>query len=310
LVASLGPIVATLQAANFIAACGRDTHLVSSCCVKCTERAIEQQSAGCDQRVIGHPSYPNVRTANAGHLEPQLNSLALTNDDHTNPRNLFRANKRSGPMNLDIPPQPTQTDASKEGESNESQSCSKPLYQDSCFNRNSTSIANHVKRILKDFPTPSERYYDIRLVSALGRRSYFGEIGDQCIMFHSNRICLITLSPTHPIIAEDKTIEGIQHTFEGFEKIDRLASQPHGKSKKGGQKLQKNSPLCAITCSDATKYVITACMTSKLIEINQLICTKPNLIKERPLAAGFIAIIQPNDWKRLIEVRESLPKLT
>lgn len=184
-----------------------------------------------------------------------------------------------------------------------------PLYQDSGYNRNSTLVAKYVNRILADFPTPSERYYDIRLVPGEGRKSYFGEVGDQCIMFHSNRVCLLTLAPSHPVIVNDKTIERIEYTFDGHDKIDRLASQPKGKSKKGGQKLQKNSPVCAIICSDGSKFIVTACIGSKLIEINQSICSKPDLLKKRPLSSGFIAIIQPNDWKRMAEIRDSLPKL-
>lgn len=207
-------------------------------------------------------------------------------------------------------PQPDKNDTLSAQVSDSSSVVAKSsLYHDSGYNRNSTLVAKYVNRILKDFPTPSERYYDIRLVSSEGRRSYFGDVGDQCIMFHSNRVCLITIAPSHPVISEDKTIVRVEHTFEGYEKIDRLASQPIGKSKKGGQKLQKNSPICAIVCSDDSKYVITACIGSRLIEINQLICSKPNLLKERPLSEGFIAIIQPNDWKRMAEVRDSLPKL-
>lgn len=183
------------------------------------------------------------------------------------------------------------------------------MYENSSYNRNSTFIAEYANRILDDFPSPSERYYDIRLVKGEDRRSYFGDVGDQCIMFHSNRVCLLTLAPSHPVILEDKTIVRVEHTFEGYEKIDRLSSEPQGKSKKGSQKLQKNSPICAIICSDGTKYVITACIGSKLIEINQNICTNPNLVKERPLSSGYIAIIQPNDWKHMAIVRDSLPKL-
>lgn len=183
------------------------------------------------------------------------------------------------------------------------------FYQDSGYNRNSTLVAQYVNRILPDFPTPTERYYDIRLLPSLGRKSYFGETGDQCIMFHSNRLCVITISPTHPVITENKTIERIEFTFEGHEKIDRLATQPKGKSKKGSQKLQKHAPICAIITSDGHNYVITAGLGSKLIEINQSIKENPNLIKERPLASGFIAMIQPNDWKRMAEIRDSLPKL-
>lgn len=195
------------------------------------------------------------------------------------------------------------------GKQNDTEHFVGTFYQDSGYNRNSTFVAKYANRILKDFPSPSERYYDIRLVSSIGRKSYFGEVGDQCIMFHSNRVCILTIAPSHPVITENKAIERIEHTFEGYEKIDRLASQCQGKSKKGGQKLQKNAPVCALICSDGTKYVITACLNSKLVEINQLICTRPQLVKERPLSTGFIAIIQPNDWKRMAEVRDSLPKL-
>lgn len=176
-------------------------------------------------------------------------------------------------------------------------------------NRHGTIAINYVKRILRNFPTASERYYDIRVVPGKDRRSYFGEVGDQCLMFHSNRICLVTLAPSHPIISEKKKIEKIEYTFEGFEKIDRLACQPVGKSKKGGQKLQKNSPICAIYCSDGLKYIVTACIGSKLIEINTEISSKPHLLQEDTLSKGYVAIIQPNDWRRAENLRTSLPKL-
>lgn len=177
------------------------------------------------------------------------------------------------------------------------------------YNKDSTFVPKYVNRILNNYPTPSERYYDIRIINGQDRRSFFGEVGDQCLMFHSNKICLITLAPSHPILAENKTILRVEHTFEGYEKIDRLSSQPIGKSKKGCQKLQKNSPICSLICTDGSKYIVTACIGSKLIEVNQEICNSPELIKEKPLSDGFIAIIQPNDWKRAEELRKSCPKL-
>ena len=183
------------------------------------------------------------------------------------------------------------------------------LYTDAGYNRNKTLIAQYVNRILPDFPTPTERYYDIRFISAINRSSFFGPVGDQCIMFHSNRICVLTLAPTHPVIAEDKTITKVEFTFEGHEKIDRLSSKPKGKHKRGGQKLRKNSPVCALICSDDSKYIITACIGSRLIEINEAIASNFNLIKTRPLSTGFIAIVQPNEWRRLDEIKASYPKL-
>lgn len=184
---------------------------------------------------------------------------------------------------------------------------SKPYY-DSCYHKDNSDNAKYVTRIIDDFPTPSERYYDIRVYPAT-RRSFFGTIGDQCILFHSNRICVVTIAPTHPIIAQDKQITEINYQFEGYEKIDRLSNNPQGKRKKGGQKLSKNAPICSISCTDGSKYVICACLGSKLIEINSQLNEDYDLIKQKPLSEGYIAILLPNDWNRLNELRHTLPKL-
>lgn len=181
---------------------------------------------------------------------------------------------------------------------------------DQCgFNRNGTDASKYIPRILKNFPTPSERYYDLRVFPGQDRRNHFGEVGDLCLMFHSNKICLVALAPTHPVIRDNKTITKIEHTFEGYQKIDRLTNQPKGKGKKGSQVLQKNSPICAIICSDDTKYVVTGCLGARLMEVNQRICTDFDLIKTKPLADGYIAIMQPKNWKRMDEIRLNLPKL-
>lgn len=207
------------------------------------------------------------------------------------------------------PSGPREPEETAPGETIDSEAGSLLLASDSGRHRNETSVAKYVERILSNFPTPSERYYDIRFLSSAGRRSYFGQVGDQCIMFHSNRNCLVTLAPSHPVIKFDKTIDRIEHQFVGYDKIDRLSSQPEGKSKKNCQKLNKNAPVCGIVCSDGTRYVITAGIGAKLIEINQAICSNPNLVKKKPMSEGFIAILQPNDWKWLAKFRDSLPKL-
>lgn len=181
------------------------------------------------------------------------------------------------------------------------------VYEDAGFNRNSTQIAKYVDRIFADYPTPSERYYDIRFISKKDRKSSFGEVGDQCLMFHSNRICLVTLAPSHPVITENKTICKIDFTFDG--NINRLDTKPLGKFKKGGQRLPKYAPLCAIDCSDGTKYVVTACIPSRLVEINEELQSNFNLVKEKPLSDGFIAILMPNNWDYMEELKKSYPKL-
>jgi len=187
---------------------------------------------------------------------------------------------------------------------------SESSYHDSSHNRDKTLLNKYIDRILDDFPTPSERYYDIRLVTSEDRKCYFGEVGDQCIMFHSNKICIVTLAPSHPVISQDKEITGIEFSFEGDSKIDRTTCQPRGKRKRGGQKLRKNSPICGILCSDGSKYIVTACIGSKLIEINRNIMNDHSIIKKKPLSSGYIAIIQPNEWAKLNDLKAGFPKLS
>lgn len=218
------------------------------------------------------------------------------------------ANALKFKMEIQLPETADSNGNAEANEDSRATNCDSRLRSAGC-NRYGTLCAKYMNRILPDFPTPSERYFDIRVMSGTDRSSWFGEVGDQCIMFHSNKVCLICLAPTHDVITQDKTVSKIDYRFEGYENIDRVQSKPQGKSKKGCQKMHKNSPVCAMHCSDGTKYVITACMNSRLLEVNERIVENPELVKRYPLSRGFIAITQPNNWKLMNEIKDSLPKL-
>ncbi|KAJ8273312.1 hypothetical protein GJAV_G00100140 [Gymnothorax javanicus] len=92
---------------------------------------------------------------------------------------------------------------------------------------------------------------------------------DHCILQHSNRICVITLAESHPI------------------------NKVSGKSKRGGQFLTEFAPLCRITSTGGEEYTIFSCIRGRLLEVNEDILKRPNLLTEKPYSDGYIAVILP-----------------
>ncbi|KAL3209032.1 hypothetical protein MRX96_009553 [Rhipicephalus microplus] len=142
-------------------------------------------------------------------------------------------------------------------------------------------------RISKSFPSVTERYFKPRFHLDANKK----EGHDQCALFHSNRIVLVTLAPSHPIIREKKTV--VKVDYQVNEKLNRLNNQVSGKWKKGGQKLQKESPLCIVTCSDGEIYTVISTVPGSLIEVNDHLSTSPDLLTKKPWSSGYIAIVLP-----------------
>ncbi|RZF33002.1 hypothetical protein LSTR_LSTR006256 [Laodelphax striatellus] len=136
-------------------------------------------------------------------------------------------------------------------------------------------------------PSVIDRYYTKRYVLDNGHKH-----GDYCILFHSNRICVITLAPSHPIRRYGKTVENLD--FQISTSVDRLDNRVSGKSKRGAQKLDVNSALCFAKCSDGEVYKICAGVPGKLVEINENLLENPNLLVEHPETRGFVAIVLPS----------------
>ncbi|KAF4527521.1 hypothetical protein B566_EDAN015621 [Ephemera danica] len=136
--------------------------------------------------------------------------------------------------------------------------------------------------------TVTERYFSPRFV--LDASGIEGE--DQCVLFHSNKICLVTLAPSHPVLAQHKTISKVD--FQVSTNVDRSKNKVSGKGKHGAQVLQPKSLMCFIECTDGTRYVVTSCIQGKLVEINENLIDTPNLLVENPRAEGYIATILPS----------------
>jgi len=65
-------------------------------------------------------------------------------------------------------------------------------------------------------PSVTERYFTVGYQVNLPRggklsdfRSSQSNFSDVCILRHSNRVCLVTLAPTHPVIHQQKTVTTI-----------------------------------------------------------------------------------------------------
>ncbi|CAL1584561.1 unnamed protein product [Knipowitschia caucasica] len=167
-------------------------------------------------------------------------------------------------------------------------------------------------------PAPSviDRYYTRWYRADLKGKSS----EDHCILQHSNRICVVTLAETHPILQNGRTVKCI--TYQISDGCSRLKNKVSGKSKRGGQFLTDFAPLCRITCTDETEYTIYSCIRGRLLEVNEAILETPSLLLEKPFTEGYIAVILPKleeskiitenlltreDFEKVVAKRNNLP---
>lgn len=118
------------------------------------------------------------------------------------------------------------------------------------------------------------------------------EKNDICIRIHSNRICMLSLAPSHAILQDGYEIEKI--SFKVTDKLDRATNKVSGKGKHGAQALQETSNICIITCTNGEIWLIKCCISGKLIQINEALIKDPQLIKQPPHLGGYLAIVLPS----------------
>ena len=88
------------------------------------------------------------------------------------------------------------------------------------------------------YQTVTQRYYTpyYRVDEDRERRH------DLCLLVHSNRVSLMCLAPSHPIIEKNLDIDVIN--CEITKTCNRKSNKAVGKGKKGGQNLDPTSILC------------------------------------------------------------------
>lgn len=139
---------------------------------------------------------------------------------------------------------------------------------------NSYSIVDSVDKDLleRGLSTVKERYYNHQYCMDLSGISNM----HQRVSFHLNRICLLSLAENHPIIKEQK-------------RINRVIRVRHS------QKLRPDTIVCYFNCVDGGSYPLYSCVKGKLLEINNQLEERPNLLSEDAFA--YVALILPEKKK-------------
>lgn len=145
-------------------------------------------------------------------------------------------------------------------------------------------------------PTTIERYFSLhyglslaRQIAAAGNevlspdRSAVGE--DTCIARHHNGICVVCLSPQHPIVRFGKTVSKVDYRVE--------IREVKGKRKKGGVVVEDRTRLCSLICESGEVYTVQCAVKGTLAEYNTALQDKPNLVAEKPLTDGYLAVVLP-----------------
>ena len=112
---------------------------------------------------------------------------------------------------------------------------------------------------------------------------------DQVVLVHTNRICLVSLAPNHPVVKEQKEIKNLN--FHVSANCNRLKNKVSGKGKKGGQGLDEKSVLCFIECASGERFAVRSCVKGKLVAINQKIVQNPQIILDKSPSQAHLAII-------------------
>ncbi|XP_013068902.1 protein Abitram-like isoform X1 [Biomphalaria glabrata] len=132
-------------------------------------------------------------------------------------------------------------------------------------------------------PSVIERYFKKRYKTD-------NKYEDQLVLTHSNRVCVVCVANSHPLIEQKKSVTSVSFGEEGWNRLDNKFS---GKSKRGAQWLDCKAPLCEVTCSDGTKYTLVCCVKGQLIEVNENLQKTPQLLIDKPHGEGYLAVILP-----------------
>lgn len=121
---------------------------------------------------------------------------------------------------------------------------------------------------------------------------------DQCVLQHSNKICVITVAPSHPLLGCKQIVKV---DFQVSTNVNRLDNKVSGKGKKGAQHLQPESLICEVISSDGSKYSLYSCIKGKLVEVNEELVTKPQLLLEKPETEGYLAVVLPKLTENILD---------
>ncbi|KZS21019.1 protein Abitram [Daphnia magna] len=132
------------------------------------------------------------------------------------------------------------------------------------------------------YPSVIDRYFTRRYIQREGKN-------DTCLLYHSNKICLVTVAKSHAIFEKGSPIRKVN--YKVGEKLDRSDNKVLGKKKHGGQYVDEHSILCIVECEDDSVYSIRAGVKGKLIEVNENLIENPQLLFNKAETDGYVAVV-------------------
>lgn len=117
---------------------------------------------------------------------------------------------------------------------------------------------------------------------------------DQYIHRHANGLCVVGLASTHIALRGNHTVSSVDFNVG---KSNRSEIKVSGKHKKNALHFQAETVLCKVFIEE-TSYVVRCCVKGSLLEVNDRLIKKPQLLKSSADREGYIAIIMPKpaDW--------------
>lgn len=114
---------------------------------------------------------------------------------------------------------------------------------------------------------------------------------DTAIARHRNGICVLCLSPSHPVVRLGLPVKSVTYR----DNIDRPVS---GKRKRGGTLLHPDSKVAEVECENGRVFSVRASVKGVLVEVNAALSRRPELVRSKPLTDGYIAIVLPAQHER------------
>eukprot|EP01137_Pigoraptor_chileana_P030396 Opistho-2@16898 len=135
-------------------------------------------------------------------------------------------------------------------------------------------------------PPPSviERYYE--QFYAVGVKGKEGN--DFYIHLHTNRLCVIGLAPSHPIVQGQLAIKEVVFDRKKKKQQDRAPGE-----KKVIVNVFPDSVLCDIVCDNGLVFPVYAVLPGELMDKNAGLLTNPQLITSKTSTDGYIGIVAP-----------------
>lgn len=111
------------------------------------------------------------------------------------------------------------------------------------------------------------------------------DFSDSCVARHHNGMCVVCLSPRHPIVMQKLQVLSVEYRRE--------MQAVSGKRKRGGIFVEGRTGLCKVECAGGLHFNVQCTVRGVIVEYNDALKERPALVGEQPLEEGYMAVIMP-----------------